>query len=381
MKRENAIKCLLYCRSLWLASTVSLLICATYPSIAISQPPPPVEPIPVLDFGQSEKAISVTLTLGSSSATLDSVKVYRGRAHGRIGNPPLLGVQLLDLSNNVIDSFNAWNPRYVHVYNAEGRDSRAVLPEGTGTGSIIFPFSPNVATMDVKNKEEQDSQIVSVDLVPSIHTFCRDNRDDSDCGNVANRAPVCNAGGPYQVECGGQTTNVALNGTGPSDPDSDPLTYAWSGSFGTAIGGTPTVQFQGYGNFIVNLEVKDDFGGEASCSTNVAVVDTIPPVIRCNAPATMKPPDTPISFVATATDSCIGTTTASITGFNCFALTTKGKPIDKKESCKVAVEGDTITILDSGGIDNHITWNILTTDSSGNKASLKCEILVVQNEK
>ncbi len=307
MKRENVIKCLLYCRSLWLASTVSLLMCATYPSIAISQPPD--EPIPVLDFGQSEKAISVTLTLGSSSATLDSVNVFRGRAHGRIGNPPLLGVQLLDLSNNVIDSFNAWNPRYVRVYNAEGRDSRAILPEGTGTGSIIFPFSPNVATMAVKNKEEHDSHIISVDLVPSIHAFCRDNRDDSDCGNVANRVPVCNAGGPYQVECGGQTTNVALNGTGSSDPDSDPLTYAWTGPFGTVSGASPTVQFGSLGTFNVNLGVSDDFGGSATCGAAVAVVDTTPPTFQGSSvrPNVLWPPEhqmVPVTITVVSSDIC-----------------------------------------------------------------------------
>src|SRR6266581_6006255 len=34
---------------------------------------------------------------------------------------------------------------------------------------------------------------------------------------------------------------ITLNGTGSSDPDGDPLTYSWTGPFGTATGPTPTI--------------------------------------------------------------------------------------------------------------------------------------------
>jgi hypothetical protein len=66
-----------------------------------------------------------------------------------------------------------------------------------------------------------------------------------------------------------------------------------------------------------------------------------------------------------------------IVDYDCYKYTKKGKRIDKTESCVVEVAGDTITILDSGGVDDHITWTISATDSSGNTAQLVCEVLVV----
>jgi len=293
-------------RPIWRASLVSLLILLAYVSSAGSQP---VDPIPVLDFGKSQKSIAVGLRfMGPSTATLESVKVFFGRAHGRAGNPPLLGVQLLDLNTNVIGSFNAWNPRYVYVYDNEGRDSLMVLPEATG--SIIFPFAPNIASMTVKDKESQ-SEVISVDVLPYSHDFCRKNPSDPDCGQVVNRPPNCNANGPYRAECTGQTTTIALNGTGSSDPDGDPLTYMWSGSFagGTVSGATPTVQFSGFGGFNVNLGVSDDFGGTAGCSSSVAVVDTTPPTIASvrASPNVLWPPNhkmVPVNVNVVSSDIC-----------------------------------------------------------------------------
>ena len=65
-----------------------------------------------------------------------------------------------------------------------------------------------------------------------------------------------------------------------------------------------------------------------------------------------------------------------MTGYDCFNHTKKGRRIDKTESCQVAIEGDTITIVDSGGVDDHITWQVIATDSSENQATLECEVLV-----
>jgi hypothetical protein len=126
--------------------------------------------------------------------------------------------------------------------------------------------------------------------------------------------------------------------------------------------------------------VTDAAGNKASCSFDVTVVDNELPVISCNAPRTIIPPDAPISFTATATDNC-GVTSVVIIDYDCFKFTKKGKRIDKTESCQVQVDGDTITILDSGGVDDHIEWTVRVTDVNGNVEEVTCGVYVVKKSK
>ena len=121
----------------------------------------------------------------------------------------------------------------------------------------------------------------------------------------------------------------------------------------------------------------DASGNSSSCVQTINVVDTTMPVIDCNAPATITPPDAPISFTATATDNCDDDPSVEITGFDCFIFTKKGKKIDKEESCIVEVAGDTITILDNGGVGTNITWIVRATDSCGNVAEKECKVEVI----
>ena len=152
---------------------------------------------------------------------------------------------------------------------------------------------------------------------------------------------------------------------GSYDPDGDVLEIQQSPEGPYELGDTE-----------VTLTVTDPSGESDSCTATVTVVDEIPPEVQCNAPENIVPPDAPISFTATATDNC-DVSLVEITQYDCYTYTKKGKRIDKTESCVVDVAGDTITILDSGGVDDHITWTISATDSSGNTTETDCEILVV----
>src|SRR5262249_13237567 len=71
-----------------------------------------------------------------------------------------------------------------------------------------------------------------------------------------NRAPVADAGGPYS---GVQGIAITFNGTASSDPDGDPLTYAWT--FGDATNGTGATPMHTYaagGTYPVSLTVTDN---------------------------------------------------------------------------------------------------------------------------
>lgn len=121
----------------------------------------------------------------------------------------------------------------------------------------------------------------------------------------------------------------------------------------------------------------DASGNSSSCVQTVEVVDTTSPVIKPNAPATITPPDAPISFTAKATDNCDGDPSVSITGYDCYFFTKKDKRIDKTESCVVEINGDTITILDSGGVGDQIEWTISAEDNCGNADEITHTVSVV----
>jgi hypothetical protein len=121
----------------------------------------------------------------------------------------------------------------------------------------------------------------------------------------------------------------------------------------------------------------DSCGNSTSYTQIITVQDTTPPEIQCNAPATITPKEAPISFAATATDNCDGEPLVAITGYNCFFTAPNGKIINKNSSCEVELTGSTINILDSGGVQDNITWTTQATDSCGNVSSEICHVEVV----
>jgi hypothetical protein len=80
----------------------------------------------------------------------------------------------------------------------------------------------------------------------------------------------------------------------------------------------------------------------------------------------------------TATDYCTGDPSVEITSYDCFIFTKKGKRIDKTESCIVNIDDDTITIIDTGGVGDHIVWIVRSMDDCGNVSESTCGIMVVK---
>jgi hypothetical protein len=149
-----------------------------------------------------------------------------------------------------------------------------------------------------------------------------------------------------------------------TDPDGDPVSLDCLPTAPYSLGET-------------GVTVTCDDGTESAVADcTVTVEDTTPPIVQCNAPATMTPREAPMAFTATHTDNCDAEATLEIVGFDCFAFTGSGKRIDKTESCIVEVAGDTVTILDSGGVGDTITWTISAIDSCGNTSETVCEVAV-----
>jgi hypothetical protein len=121
----------------------------------------------------------------------------------------------------------------------------------------------------------------------------------------------------------------------------------------------------------------DSCGNQGSCVQMIEVVDTTAPVIACNAPLTITPPDAPISFTATAMDNCDGDPMVQVLGYDCYKLTANGKRISKLYSCVASFDGATFLILDSGGVDDNIDWEVEAVDACGNRRTALCHVEVV----
>jgi hypothetical protein len=121
----------------------------------------------------------------------------------------------------------------------------------------------------------------------------------------------------------------------------------------------------------------DDSGNQSTDGQSVTVQDTTPPEIFCNSPETITPPDAPLSFTSSAEDICDTDPSVAITEYNCYKLNKKGKLINKKSSCIVSFDGTTISIQDTGGVDNMISWTVEATDNHGNQSIETCEVMVI----
>ncbi len=105
---------------------------------------------------------------------------------------------------------------------------------------------------------------------------------------------------------------VALDGSGSLDPDGTPLSYSWTGPFGSASGATPTVALFP-GDHVIQLVVTDGDGDEATAFHAITVVegvpcpgDDVPPTIACPGDITVSTDpgqcSAAVTFVVTATD-------------------------------------------------------------------------------
>lgn len=95
------------------------------------------------------------------------------------------------------------------------------------------------------------------------------------CGSAyvfdLNSPPVADAGPDQNLDAPGPGgLAVTLDGSGSMDPDADPLTYMWSGPFGTASGVSPAVRIPG-GVHTVTLKVDDGRGGMDTDTVTITV--------------------------------------------------------------------------------------------------------------
>jgi hypothetical protein len=197
---------------------------------------------------------------------------------------------------------------------------------------------------------------------------------------LANRSPLAVAGPDLAVECSSPAgTAVALNGAVSADPDGDPLTFAWSGPFGSTTGATPTVTLPS-GASTIQLTVDDGRGGSSSDTLAVTVSDTTAPVpgSATASPSSLWPPNhkmVAVTVQTNARDAC------SVAPSCAIQSVTANEPID---GGAVEITGPLALKLRSerlgGGSGRIYTLNIACRDGAGNTATTTATVTVPHDQ-
>jgi len=174
---------------------------------------------------------------------------------------------------------------------------------------------------------------------------------------IVNGAPTANAGPNQTVEVTSASgASVTLNGTNSSDPDGDPLSYTWSGSFGTVTGATPTVTLP-LGTNTVSLIVNDGTVDSSPATTSVTVQDTTNPTIS-------GPPSITVSTDPSQATAVVSFASPTATDNSGSATITQTSGLPSGSVFPVGVTSN--------------TWS--ATDASGNTATTGMTVTVVDNE-
>ena len=246
-----------------------------------------------------------------------------------------VGVGIADCCT--VSSFNAFDPYAGRLYVMGNR-----LSDAPGSGPRLLGFDVATGTLATS---------------PFLPTGWNFNVLQVAVTPTANQPPVAVCQDVEVSAAPGQCGATASIDGGSYDPEGQPLLLSQNPAGPYPVGDT-----------LVTLIA---FDGEVSgsCQATVTVVDDTPPALSCNAPATITPPQAPISFTATSPEDCSALVT-TITGYDCWKLSGNGNR-KHPAGCKVQLAGPTIEIENTGGVGTHIEWTV-----EGGGQTLHCEVVV-----
>jgi len=202
-----------------------------------------------------------------------------------------------------------------------------------------------------------------------------------------NEAPDADAG-PDQIGVEATSTSgaeVTLDGTGSSDPDSDPITYSWTGggiTFDDSTSATPVGTFP-IGSTEITLTVDDGNGETDTDTVVITVVDTTAPDVSASVVLdTLWSPnhklvDVGLSYSASDTASDVNVV-VTVTSSEDDNGSGDGNTTDDAQ-----FDGDTLLLRaerDGGGDGRTYTITVTATDAYGNSSSDEVTVTVPKSK-
>jgi hypothetical protein len=190
--------------------------------------------------------------------------------------------------------------RLVDIEEADGLDE--LDGDNDADGGDPFPGTTDNRLFDGDSDPHSDLYSgMGTDVRLRIQDDCEDGMRVS---VGPNDAPTADAGGPYATVEG---TDVALDGTGSSDPDGDELDYAWDLDgdlqYDDSTAASPDFTRVGQdGTFVVGLKVTDPYGLEATDTATVDVSNVAPSLSEVDVTSGPQEENNPVTVVATVTD-------------------------------------------------------------------------------
>lgn len=174
---------------------------------------------------------------------------------------------------------------------------------------------------------------------------------------IANRPPTADAGGPYTVAEG---SLVTLSAAGSTDPDGDPLTYAWTdgdpavGVLTSAV--TQEVDYAGRddGTATVGVTVTDPLGASDDATAQITVTNVAPTITSLTVPVAPAAIGSVTDLQATFTDPGVADTHTAVVdwgdGTTPTAATVSGGTVTATHTYAGAgVYAVTLTVVDDDG--------------------------------
>ena len=163
--------------------------------VASAQTPddPGAQPTPTVEEFTSAASIVARVQFNSpTDVEFLSGVVSKAPPPARIGGPPLIEVEVLDVDGGLLEEFNDWHPLWVEQEGDDGEYEMIV--KESGEGRFVFGFAPDIGTVRITDIP-LDQELIVIDARQIVLDYCAASPSDPGCASVPGPGQLPDTGG------------------------------------------------------------------------------------------------------------------------------------------------------------------------------------------